>query len=339
MKISSEKLTTETLHPIYFISGDEMLLVNEATALIRNAANKIGFNERKKFHADKSFDWDSLAQSGANLSLFSDKQILELHLPTGKPGTKGAKSLANYAEHSPADTILIITAPKIDKQTQKSKWFTALEKAGLFVQIWPIEQQQLPSWIANRLKKRDLQTDTDGLAYFANRVSGNLLAAAQEVEKLHLIYGSGKITLDDISEVISDNAQFDSFSLVDNALAGKTNTLPRMLSNLKGEGIEPILILWAITREVRTLANISYALAKGEAMQQLFYEYRVWEKRKPLIQQSLKRFSFKTWQSILNRTYYLDRLIKGMEIGNIWDELLRLVLMIAGTQTIKRRKT
>ena len=253
------------LAPVYIVSGDDPLLCQEAADAIRSAARQQGFDERQVFSADASFDWGTLLQAGASMSLFAEKRLLELRLPSGKPGDKGAAALIEYCSRPAEDTLLLVSLPKLDGSAQKTKWGKALVEGPQtqFVQIWPVDANQLPQWIRQRLSQAGLSASQDAVELIAARVEGNLLAAAQEVEKLKLMAEEGQITVETVQAAVADSARFDVFGLVDAVLNGDAAHALRMLEGLRGEGVEPPVILWALARELRVLANIALQYSQG----------------------------------------------------------------------------
>lgn len=322
------------LLPLYLISGDEPLQVNEAADAVRVAARAQGFSERDVLFVESGFDWSGLAAAGDSLSLFAERKLIELRMPTAKPGDAGAKALAAYAERPSPDNLLLIVCGKLEKAQQGSKWFKALEAAGAVIQVWPVEARALPGWIRQRLTARGLRPTPEAVALLAEKVEGNLLAAAQEVEKLMLLYGSGELDGDAVRAAVADSARYDVFELADAALAGDAARCARILDGLRGEGSEPVLILWALVREVRTLALIAAAAAGGAAVDSLLQQHRVWDKRKPLYRAALGRHNVQRWRLLLRRGARLDRVVKGAEPGNPWDELLQLSLLMAGVRLV-----
>lgn len=320
--------------PIYFVSGDEPFQVDEACRLIRQAAKQRGYTERQVLHADRGFDWSSLAAESSNLSLFANKKLIELRIPNAKPGREGTKALQEYSEQLPQDTCLLISAGKLDSAQTRSKWFQSLDQVGVLIQVWPIEPVRLPQWIGQRLKQRNLHAATEALKLLADRVEGNLLAADQELEKLLLLYGEGELTTEQVQEAVSDSARFDIFSFADAALAGKPERVSRLLFGLKAEGVEPVLMLWVLQREIRLLGLISADIKAGTNMNAAMAGQRVWDKRKPLIGQALKRCTETGIQQWLKDCRKIDRIIKGQEAGRAWDELLELALQVAGKPTL-----
>ena len=266
MKLNPAQLNKHlqgSLTPIYVVSGDEALLCQEACDAIRAATRQQGFGERQVFNAENNFDWGQLLQAGASLSLFAEKRLLELRIPNGKPGDKGAAALLEYLARPAEDTVLLISLPKLDGSTQKTKWAKALIDGAQtqFLQIWPVDAAQLPQWIRQRLAQAGLSASQEAVEMIAARVEGNLLAAAQEIEKLKLLAEGGQVDADTVLAAVADSARYDVFGLIDAALAGEAAHALRMLEGLRGEGVEPPVILWALAREIRLLATIAEALS------------------------------------------------------------------------------
>lgn len=323
-------LDKNKLAPVYIVSGDEPLQMGEVCDLIRRAAHVNGYTEREVLDVDKAFDWGRLHVSANSLSLFAERRIIEVRLPTGKPGDTGGKALRAYVDHLPDDTILLVISGKIDKQTQKAKWYCSLDSAGVSLQVWPIELRQLPAWVSRRMQQKGMNATREAVLMLVDRVEGNLLAAAQEIEKLRLIYGPTDINAEQVLDAVVDSTRFDIFTLVDTALQGNAARCARVLDRLRGEGSEPVLILWAIAKEIRAMATMAQALETGSTMDQVLAKARVWQKRKPLIEKGLKHNRAASWQRMLRTAGRIDRMIKGMAPGNVWDELLQLCLMIGG---------
>ncbi len=324
----------QPLLPIYWISGDEPFQVDEASRLVRQAAQQQGYSERQVYHVERGFSWDQLRQSADSLSLFAERKLLELRLPSGKPGADGSKALQEYASTAPPDTLLLIISGKLEPASQKTKWFGAVEAAGAWLAIWPIETARLPQWISQRMKTRNMQATPEALRLLSERIEGNLLAADQELEKLLLLYGPGMIDVAQVQAAVTDSARFDVFGFVDEALDGDAERVSRMLFGLRAEGVEPILLLWALAREIRGLAQMARRCHEGSSPDQAMAAFRVWDKRKPLIRKALSRARTEQWESLLDRCSQLDRLIKGQGTGRVWDELLELALGIAGHPAI-----
>lgn len=315
-----------SLASVHLISSDETLLVQEARDALIKRARKAGFSGHEYHTVDRSFKWDQLYSATHAISMFDDKSIIELRMPTGKPGTPGSKALVNYCAQPVSDKLLLIITGKLEAATKKSKWFKAVESAGKAEIIWPIDLQRMPAWVEQRLREAELQTDRAGVKLIIDATEGNLLATAQEIEKLRLLHGAGKLSADQIADAISDNARFDVFKLVDSLHGGSAAHSLRVLSRLRQEGAEPTLIVWAIARELRTLINIKFALQQGTAGALAMKQNGVWDKRQPLIKQSLKRHSLDTLKQTLRQCETIDLTIKGLNKANVWDELSQVVL-------------
>ena len=322
-----------TLSPVYVISGDEPLLCQEAADAIRAATRQQGFSERQVFNADNNFDWGNLLQAGASLSLFAEKRLLELRIATGKPSDKGA-ALLEYLARPAEDTVLLISLPKLDGNAQKSKWGKALIDGQnvQFVQIWPVDAHQLPQWIRQRLAQSGLSASAEAVDMIAIRVEGNLLAAAQEIEKLKLLAAGTQIDVDTVQAAVADSARFDVFGLIDAALNGEAAHALRMLEGLRGEGVEPPVILWALAREIRLLATLAQQHAQGMPLDKAFSSARppVWDKRRPLVSKALQRLSASRWAALLEDAQQIDAQIKGQAMGDPWSGLSLLTLSLCG---------
>lgn len=337
MQLRPEQLAAHlqsTLAPIYLVSGEVPLLMQEACDAIRMTASQRGYSERQILQAEAGFAWTQLTTAAQTLSLFSEKQLLEIRVTGGQVGDAGSKALQAYAEHLPADKILLLVMGKLESSSQRTNWFQTLLKVGAIIQIWPIDITQLPRWVAQRLAAAGLQAEETGIQLLAERAEGNLLAAAQEIEKLRLLYGSGKLTAEDIAQAMSDSARFDVFTLSDAALQGDSKRVMRILTGLQEEGVEPTIVLWALAREIRSLAVQSYILTQGVAVEKILQEQKVWEKRKPLVRAALQRHSFMIWRQLLQQASNVDRTIKGLIKGNVWDMLAQLSLAITGKKIV-----
>ena len=350
MKLDAGQLDSHLqgdLAPVYLLSGDETLLVQEAADAIRQAAQQKGFTERQVMHVDRSFDWNALNDAANALSLFAEQRLIELRLPTGKPGDAGRKALQAWAEQPPQDTILLIITGKLEASASKTKWHKAMDKLGKNIVIWPLDSNRLVSWISARMRARGLQPEAAAVELLSQRIEGNLMAAAQEIEKLVLLHGEGPISLDDIDDAVTDNARFDIYRLVDTALSGDVAYTQRMLNRLRDEGVEAVLVLWVLSREIRSLAKMAGECASpagrpdSAKLDQVLTQYRVWQKRKALIKKVLMKYGPRRWQGLLVAAARIDRLIKGQATGNVWDELLQLCLALASlkTATVLQRST
>ncbi|MHB0807297.1 DNA polymerase III subunit delta [Stutzerimonas nitrititolerans] len=337
MKLSPAQLGKHlqgSLAPVYVVSGDEHLLCQEACDAIRATCRQQGFSERQVLSVESGFDWGQLLEAGANLSLFAEKRLLELRIPNGKPGDKGVAALLHYLARPAEDTVLLISLPKLDGSTQKTKWAKALidGKDVQFLQVWPVDAAQLPQWIRQRLAQAGLAADQEAVELIAARVEGNLLAAAQEIEKLKLLAEDGRVTADTVQAAVADSARYDVFGLIDAALQGHPEHSLRMLEGLRGEGIEAPVILWALARELRLLANIAQQYAQGVPLERAFSQARppVWDKRRPLVSKALQRHDVAGWQRLLMAAQLIDEQIKGQAEGDPWIGLSNLCLQLSG---------
>ena len=302
MRIKPGQLNAELkkgLKPIYVITGDEPLQLGEMADTIRKAARLAGYDNREVITVDADFEWHQLAFIADAMSIFADKKVIDLRLPSGTPGIDGAKALIAYCERLQEDNLLLITAGKLASASLKTRWFEALDKRGIVIQVWPLDGQDLVNWLQQRLQQRGLSADTDGLRLLASRVEGNLLAAAQEIEKLYVLYGAGRLSLQQILAVVADNSRYDVFKLIDSVLSDKEDRIVKILLGLRGEGVAAPIVLWALTREARSLIKIKWAIAGGQSRDLVYKNNQVWDKRKQLISHVLNRLSDKELTSIL----------------------------------------
>lgn len=322
------------LAPLYVVSGDEPLLVQEACDVIRQAAQRSGFTERELYHADASFDWNHLLSAANNMSLFSEQRLLEVRLPSAKPGDKGSKALQAYAQAPSPDNILLLVAGRLDRSALNTKWAKALEQVGTHVQVWPMSPAQLPRWIGQRLQAAGIRAESDAIDLLASRVEGNLLAAAQEIEKLKLLAPEQGVSLELMASVVADSARYNVFALTDKALRGDARGAVKTLQGLRGEGTEPLALLWALTREIRALVQIGQAMAQGAPFERAAQPLRLREQQKPQIQAALRRLPPPQCQHLLRKANGIDKAIKGMRNASAWDELLDLTLNLAGVRSL-----
>ena len=322
---------SKQLAPVYLISGDEPLLAQEACDAIREAARQRDFSERELYQVDASFDWNQLLAAANSLSLFAERKLIELRIPNGKPGKDGGKALVEYSQNPGDDNLLLIITPKLDGSQQRTKWCKALEQVGVHVQIWPIAGPQLPRWIGQRLQQAGLRADTQAIDILASRIEGNLLAAAQEIEKLKLLTSDGFISAELMASAVADSARYDVFGLIDKALSGDARGAVKTLNGLRAEGTDATVVLWALAREIRTLARILHAADQGQGFDTAARQNGVWDKRKALVQGALRRFRTPQLQQLLRKANAVDKAIKGMRRADPWDELMDLTLNLAGT--------
>jgi DNA polymerase-3 subunit delta len=321
MRVRAEQLPQhlqKTLAPVYLVSGDEPLQLNEACDAVRAAARAAGHDNREVMEAGANFDWNDLLAEAASFSLFAEKKIIDLRLPGGKPGREGGKALTEYCDNPPPDTLLLLTLPKLDRQQQNSKWFKSVERLGAVVQVWPVEVQQLPQWIERRLRSAGLEPSREAVRMLAERVEGNLLAAHQEIEKLLLLHGTGPIDAEQLAGAVADSARYDVFELVDSALRGEMARCLRILEGLRGEGIAAPVVLWALHREIAQLGSVAIDSAKGLSLEHAMTRAKVWDRRKTLARTAVGRLKPVQWLSLLDECQAADAAAKGADPRDPW---------------------
>ncbi len=328
-------LLTKGLKPVYMLTGDEPLQLHEGLDAIRAAARDAGYTEREVLEVDAGFDWGRLAALADNLSLFGDRRVVELRLPSGKPGQQGARAIGDYCKRPPDDTLLVIVSGKLEAKVRKSAaWVKTIDEAGVVVEIWPVEPAQLPRWLNARMQQAGLRPTPEALQLLAERGEGNLLAAVQEVEKLRLLVGDGNVDLATVQAAVADSARYDVFDLCTAALQGESRRVVRILGGLREEGVEPTLVLWALARELRVLVPLS---ARGANAKAVLNGAKVFGPRQAALQAAAGRGGPGRWSALLARAARADRVFKGAAAGRPWDELLHLSLAIAGTETVAVR--
>ncbi len=310
--------------PIYVVAGQEPLLIQETLDQVRQAARERGFNERRVFNVDAQFDWSELHVANQSLSLFSEHQILELQLER-KPDRAGQQALQEYAQSPNPDNVLIVSAEVLDRTAQKSKWFKTFSAQAGVITCWPVKRQELPQWLSSRARQLGLTLTGDAIALLAERVDGNLLAARQELEKLALLYDS-EVSAEDILDSVVDNARFSVFDLSDAVHTGDLGRSQRVLDSLRAEGIEPLIVQWALLRETRTLLSLQERLANGEPFNKAANDLRIFRQRQPLIQQSLQRMNAGRLSASLQLLQRTDAAVKGSGSLDPWLLLGQVLL-------------
>lgn len=339
MQLKGEQLSAHLergLKPVYLVHGDEPLLVIEAADAIRAAARQHGFDEREVLTALSGFDWNQLSMAAGNLSLFGGKKLIDLRIPTGKPGREGSAALQDYCQRCGPDTLLLVTLPALDWKDEKAAWVTALAETGAAIKLNAPPLAELPAWIAGRLRRQGQSADNDTLTFIAERVEGNLLAAQQEIRKLGLLYPARQLTLAEVRDAVLDVARFDLDSLREALLAGDTARLARTLDGLRQEGEAPPLILWAMTEEVRALAQIRQGMDAGQSADMVMRDARVWGPRQALMKRCLNRIGSAQACAALAHAGRIDRIVKGIAGGDAWNEFLRLGLALAAPAPSRR---
>lgn len=316
------------LKPVYVVYGDEPLLVIEAGDAIRAAGRRRGFDERKVLTAIAGFNWVDLHHAAGNLSLFGGRTLIDLRIPTGKPGRDGSAAIQDYCRNPSPEALLLVTLPGLDWSEEKAAWLKALAEAGVAVKLVPPSLAQLPAWIAGRLRRQQQGADAEALRFIAERVEGNLLAAHQEILKLGLLYPVGELTQQQVRQAVLNVARYDLDGLREALLLGDIGRLTRTLDGLQQEGEAPPLVLWAMTEEVRALAQVKAGLRQHQPLDALLKEARIWGARQVPFKRALQRIDDVRANAALTHAAAIDRLIKGAGpgAGDVWDEFLRLGL-------------
>lgn len=323
----------KSLAPLYVITSDEHLLALEAADKIRKAARAQGFSEREVLVAERYFKWGELLAANQSQSLFGDRKLIELRIPSGKPGKDGGQALQEYVSALNPDNVTLIALPKLDWQTQKAAWVAALQQAGVYIDIPLVERAQLPGWIGTRLATQRQSADKQSIDFIADRVEGNLLAAHQEIQKLALLHPEGKLSFEQVQDAVLNVARYDVFKLNEAMLAGDVPRLVRMIEGLKGEGEALPLVLWAMAEEIRTLLKVKAGSAQGKAVGMLLKELRIWGPREKLMEPAVRRLRLSTLEAALQEAAQIDKMVKGLRAkafaGDAWDALLQLGLKVA----------
>lgn len=318
------------LKPLYVIHGEEDLLRIEALDELRLAAKQQGYLNRESYTVDQYFDWQALLSEVSMVGLFADLKLLEIHIPSGKPGKVGAEALQKLAENLPSDTCIIIALPKLEKAQLQAKWFSSLAQKAHVIEAKPIAANALPNWISQRMQQHQLTIEADALALFVERVEGNLFAAKQEIEKLALLYPARhEISLDNVKQAIANLARFDVFQLAAAWLSGDIQRCYKLIDGLENDHDEPILIIWAIAEDIRTLMRLTAAMKQGKTIQSVRNELRLWGEKQTLMPHAVKRISPARQIEALQICAKIDRQIKGAEQGNAWESLRQLITLLA----------
>lgn len=318
------------LQTIYVVHGDDPLLVIEASDAIRVAVRKKGFSEREVLTAQPGFNWSELLAAAGTLSLFGAQKLLDVRIPSGKPGKEGASALLSYCDFANSDCVLLVTLPELEWAEEKAAWYKALVDHGCVVKLSAPGLSDLPGWIGARLRRQGQSADNDALLFMAERVEGNLLAAHQEILKLGLLYSNKTLTLHEVEAAVLSVARYDLDGLRDALLQGDVQRFARTLDGLVQEGEAPPLVLWAMTEEIRALAVVLSGLAGGRPMDQLLKEARVWGTRQAAFRKALSRLRLPVVEQSLKTLSHLDRVTKGAAEGDLWNELRLISMALAG---------
>ena len=329
------------LRSLYTLHGDEALLVQEAADAIRATARAQGYTERSVHVVSGAhFDWSEVLAAGGSLSLFADRQMLEIRIPTGKPGKEGSPMIQQLAQSAEGNdsTLTLFILPKLDNATKKGAWFGALDQFGVTLQVESVERAQLPQWIAQRLKlqNQSVAAGQEGqacLQFFADRVEGNLLAAHQEIQKLGLLYPEGELSLEQVESAVLNVARYDVFKLSEAVLAGQIPRVQRMLDGLQAEGEAAVLVHYTLAEDIRALKRVKDAIAEGRPMPIALREQRIWGAREKLFERVLPKLSASRLAQLLQNAHQVDGIVKGLKVADWptdpWQALHRLALRVA----------
>ena len=333
MQIKLQDLATHLargMQSLYVVHGDEPLLALEAADAVRAAARAAGAIDREVLVVEPGFKWDAFLGANANASLFGDRKCVDLRIPSGKPGTEGAKALVAYAANPNPDNVTLVTLPRLDRAAQTSEWFETLAEAGVTIAVYPVERDALPGWISARLARQKQRASRETLTFLAEACEGNLLAARQEIEKLALLLPEGELDHAAVEQAVADVARFDIFELSEAWLAGDASRAVRILRALQAEGDAPTLPIWQLSEDVHAIAMVTAMIRSGTPASAAVRNARVWGKRQAALERAVNRIAGSTVASLLVALARLDALAKGIGMGNAWDELETLALTLSG---------
>ena len=333
MQIKADELAHHLergVQPLYVVHGDEPLLALEAGDAIRAAARAAGALEREVLVVEAGFRWDAFVGANANASLFGDRKVVDLRIPSGKPGVDGGKALEAYAANPNPDNVTLVTLPRLDRATQSAAWFAALAGAGVTVAVYPVEREALPGWIATRLARQKQRAARETLTFLAENCEGNLLAARQEIEKLALLLPEGELAHDQVEQAVADVARYDVFQLSEAWLAGDAARALRILGALQDEGDAPTLAVWQLSEDVHALAAVQTMVRSGTSVSTAVKSARVWGRRQSALERAAGRVPVSLMPALIVALARLDALAKGLRHGNPWEELATTALAFAG---------
>jgi DNA polymerase-3 subunit delta len=333
MQVRAEDLSDHLqrgVKALYVVHGDEPLLALEAGDAIRAAARAAGATEREVFVVESGFRWDAFLAANLSRGLFGDRKLVDLRIPSGKPGVEGGKALEAYAANPSPDNVTLVTLPRVDRATQSSAWFEALAAAGVTVAVYPVERDALPAWIAARMKRHQQRASPETLAFLADHCEGNLLAARQEIDKLALLLPQGELAHDAVEQAIANVARYDVFQLSESWLAGDAPRVLRILGVLQAEGDAPIPAIWQLVEDVHAIAAVHTMVREGTPMPSAIRNVRVWGKRQSALERAVRRVAPASISSLLLALANLDALSKGLGRGDAWDALTDVALTVCG---------
>ena len=333
-------VSADKLPSIILINGNEPLLIEEALDQVRLKLKACGFSERIKYQLEAGFDWSVLTGMGMEMSLFSEHRIVELRVPN-KLGVPGTKAINEYCANPSTDDILLLIMPLLDKRQRQAKWAKTVDANGWIADCYEITAQQFPNWLKQRLQSRSLRVENGVIDLLTQQLEGNVMAAAQEIDKLKVLAQDGAVTLSLVKESLADQAKFDVYALSDVCLLGNLDRALRIKQRLQSEGVEPVIVVWALVREIRMLASMVYALSVNSSAQtkhSLFKQHRVWAKREPAVNAALQRLNSTQCSSLLEQAAFLDQTVKGqryLDAGSIWHQIEQLCARMCGVEVVE----
>lgn len=334
MKLYPDKLDAHLARqtaPIYLLHGDEPYQLMQLGDKLREHARNSGFDERQVLIANDDNDWAAFREAADSMSLFAEQRIIELRLPTGKPGRTGGEVLKQYCANPASDVLLIITSAKLDRGGSSSAWFKAIDKVGVTIAVWPIESAKLARWLSDKLAGHGLQATREAVSLITEKVEGNMLAAAQEVERLALLFPTGELNAEQVLSAVSDSARYSIGDLVQASLAGQSARAVRILRGLRDEAVAPVPILWSLSQEIRSGTRAAEAHERGMGIDAALKGAGVWQSRAAPLKAAMGRHTAASWLSMLVASTHLDRLVKGHATGDVWDSFETLCVQLSGT--------
>ena len=335
MKLSSNEVAkhlAKAIHPIYFISGAEDLLIIESLDQIRKAAISNDFTDKVAFTVSGQFNWSEVNNCFKNQSLFGGKQFVEIHIPSSKPGKKGSEAITNLIANLPEDALLVVVAGKLEKSTKQAKWVKELLKHATVIDCPKVYPSQFPSWLQNRLKAYDLGIDRNALEMFVALTEGNLIVAKQSIERLLMMEVTGRITMEDVSQCVADGAHFDLFQLTEAAIMRKPERVHRIFERLKSEGMRPEQMLAVLYWEIKNLMDASLDIDNGLSVKQAMQKANIWQSKQKIIGPYLASQSKEKIDQLIHQACKVDNVIKGVDLGSPWEEIGLLLFMFSAAE-------
>ena len=331
-------LAQTPLPPAWFLVSEDPLLLQEACDRVLQQARGAGYLEREIHTVEPGFDWAALEQSGASMSLFASRKIIDLRIPTGRPGDAGTRVLEGLLQQAGDDTLLLVRSSNWEPAVRKLKWVRLLQKQAHALVLWPLKPHEFLPWVEQRMRACGLQPEAAAVEALAMRTEGNLLACDQEIRKLHLFLGEGPVYSHQIDELVADSARFDAFRLVEVAMQGQARRAVEILAHIRAEGLAPHIVHWALNQRIQVLADLALAGADAAARQRVFDQHRIWRSQQAMLERLARKHKPGRWYALLQESLACERILKGRQAGDGWLELERLVLALADQPLPKRPK-